>query len=103
NGHPGQFQGPIAWNGHFSTGQLSGFLGVFFKKFLFWALYVIPEVIHGIKPACLELSGLSKREGGWGKLCRGGFVGIGGLFWIPALPLSPVNRNLSKRLNGRKK
>jgi hypothetical protein len=40
-----------------ATGQFSRFLGVFFQKFLFWALYGIPEILRRIKPACLELFG----------------------------------------------
>ena len=57
NGHPGQFRAPIVRNGHFTTGQLGGFLGMFFQKFLFWALYGIPEILRRRKPACLELFG----------------------------------------------
>jgi hypothetical protein len=55
---PGVFRALIALNRHFATGQFSGFLGVFFRKFLFWAVYGVPEVLHWIKPACLELFGL---------------------------------------------
>jgi hypothetical protein len=57
NNHPGAFLAPIARNGYLSTGQLSGFLGVLFRIFLFWALYGIPEILSGGKPACLELFG----------------------------------------------
>jgi hypothetical protein len=57
NGHPGLFQPPIARKRYFVTGLFSGFLGVFFQKFLFWALYGIPEVLRRRKPACLELFG----------------------------------------------
>jgi hypothetical protein len=75
NGHPGRFQAPIVRNGHFSTGQFDGFLGVFFQKFQFWALYGIPEILRRRKPACLELFGLRI---GW----RGGVTYGGGVvFW----------------------
>jgi hypothetical protein len=57
NYNPVAFQAPIARNRYLSTGQLSGFLGAFFRIFLFWALYGIPEILSGGKPACLELFG----------------------------------------------
>ena len=88
NTDPTAIQARIARNGNFSTGQFDGFFGVFFQKFLFWALYGIPEILRRRKPACLELFGL--RIGKWGGVNYG--LGVlwepGGLFWIPALPLS---------------
>jgi hypothetical protein len=58
NDHPGLFQPPIARNRNFATGLLGGFFGVFFQKFLFWALYGIPGILRRRKPAYLELFGL---------------------------------------------
>ena len=86
NGHPAVFQAPITRNVNFSTGQLSGFFWGFFQKFLFWALYGIPEVLRWRKPAYLELFGLRI---GWkvGDTYGWGVFGNQGLFWIPALYL----------------
>jgi hypothetical protein len=72
---------------NFSTGQLGGFFGVFFRMFLFWALYWIQEVLHGIKPAYLELFGL--RIGMGNRVTMSGvFSEQRGLFWITMLTLS---------------
>jgi hypothetical protein len=62
---------------NFSTGQLEGFFGMFFRMFLFWDLLGIPEDLHGIKPAYLELFGLRIGRWGWGNLVMRGFWRIG--------------------------
>ena len=80
NDHPGLFQAPIARKRHFATGQLSGFFGVFFRMFLFWALYWIPEVLRRRKPACLELFGLRIGMGNRGTMGGGVFKNREGCF-----------------------
>ena len=65
---------------NFSTGQLRGYLGRFFQKFLFWALYGIPKDLHRIKPAYLELFGLTNGKGGWGNLGGRFFLELGAVF-----------------------
>jgi len=80
NGYPAVFQALIARNWNFSTGLLSGFLGVFFQKFLFWALYEIQEVLRRRKPAYLELFGWRIGHRGWGNLWERGFWEPGGRF-----------------------
>ena len=55
---------------------------MFFQKFLFWALYGIPDVLNGRKPACLELFGLRIGKGK-GETMDGGILGIAGLFLDP--------------------
>ena len=71
-GNPKPNGTPFPGNCDPSTGQYGGFLGLFFRRFLFWTLKGEQAVLEREKPAYLELfglrigiwDGLNYREGG---------------------------------------